>query len=155
LLLGGWLTQNLRQRGWNARTTLGRSAAVALLISGLAMIAAVNAPTGGLQIALLAVAFSVPSLTTIFGPVILAMIAPPPQRNRLVVVIFSWTSISAFFSTYGNGWIVSQYPGDAHTGYATAFGIGGAVLLLGAVAAFALLSPEKSLARFAAYQAAK
>lgn len=155
LLLGGWLTQNLHQRGWNARTTLGRSAAVALLISGLAMIAAVNAPTGGLQIALLAVAFSVPSLTTIFGPVILAMIAPPAQRNRLVVVIFSWTSISAFFSTYGNGWIVSQYPGDAHTGYATAFGIGGAVLLLGAVAAFALLSPEKSLARFAAYQAAK
>lgn len=155
LLFGGWLTQNLRQRGWNARSTLGLSAGAALLVSGLAMIAAVKSPTGAQQIALLAVAFSVPSLTTIFGPVILAMIAPPAQRNRLVVVVFSWTSISAFFSTYGNGWIVSQFPKDPHAGYAMAFGIGGGVLLLGAVAAFALLSPERSLARFAAYQAAR
>ncbi len=155
LLIGGLITQNLHRRGWNARTTLGLSAGVALTISGFAMLAAVTSPTGKMQIALLAIAFSVPSLTTIFGPVILAMIAPPAQRNRLVVVIFSWTSISAFFSTYGNGWIISLFPGDPHTGYARAFAIGGAALLAGAVAAFTLLSPEKSQARFAAYRAAK
>ncbi len=153
LLLGGWLTQNLRERGWKARTSLGLSAGIALVVSGIAMLAAVTSPTGPLQIALLAIAFSVPSLTTIFGPVILAMIAPAAQRNRLVVVIISATSISAFFSTYGNGWIISRFPGDAHAGYAAAFGTGGVVLLLGAIAAFALLSPERSMARFQSYRA--
>lgn len=151
LLLGGVLTQSMRQQGWNARVSLGYSATLALLISGCAMLAAVKSPTGDLQIAFLALAFSVPSLTTIFGPVILAMIAPPSQRDRLVVLCLSATSISAFISTYGNGWIVSQFPADLHTGYATAFGVGGGVLLIGAIAAFTLVFPERSLARFKPY----
>jgi MFS family permease len=149
LLLGAWLTQTMQRRGWSTRHCLGHSAALAMLVSGLAMILAVTSAPGPWQIALLAIAFSVPSLTTIFGPVILAMIAPAAQRARLVVLVISTTSISALFSTYGNGWIISLFPGNAALGFSIAFGCGGAVLLLGALTSFALLHPEKSRARFA------
>ena len=56
--------------------------------------------------------------------------------------------MGAVCSTYGNGWIVSSFPGDPRTGYAVAFGLGGAVLLLGALIGFGLLFPERTLARF-------
>ncbi|MDE8344994.1 MAG: MFS transporter [Acidocella sp.] len=149
LLFGGWLTQRMRAQGWSARLCLGVSSAVTMLVSGVAMIAAVFSPVGALQTALLAIAFSVPSLTTIFGPVILAAVAPDSQRNKLVIVILSATSISAFFATFINGWIIGSFPGDPHTGYQMAFSLGGVMLLLGAVAGAALLFPERTIARFA------
>lgn len=149
LLFGGWLTQTMRLRGWSARICLGWSCSLAMLVSGIALILAVLLPVNPLQTALLAIAFSVPSLTTIFGPVILSTLAPAAQRDRLVVVIISATSISAFFSTFINGWIVSQYPGDPRLGFAVAFGLGGVMLLAGSVAAAMTLFPERSAARFA------
>jgi predicted MFS family arabinose efflux permease len=149
LLGGAWATQMMRVRGWSARICLGLTSALAMLVAGVAMIAAVRAPLGGVQIALLAVGFSVPSLTTIFGPVLLAAIAPPVDRARLVVVIISATSISAFCSTYFNGYVIGQYPGNAPAGFAAAFTCGGIVLLAGAVAGLILIHPERTLARFA------
>lgn len=152
LLFGGWLTQRMRAKGWTARLCLGVSSAATMLISGIAMIAAVFSAVGPLQTALLAIAFSVPSLTTIFGPVILAAVAPDAQRNKLVIVVLSATSISAFFATYVNGWIIGSFPGDPHAGYQAAFSLGGAMLLLGAVAGALLLFPERTMARFARIQ---
>ena len=152
LLLGGWITQAMRGRGWSARGCLGYGSAIAMLVSGLAMIAAVTSPTGPRQIVLLSLAFSVPSLATLFGPVILAAVAPAGQRNRLVVVIISFGTISAFFSTYANGWIVGRFPADPHSGYAAAFATGGGVLLLGALAGWLLLFPERTIARFVRYR---
>jgi MFS family permease len=149
LLFGGWLTQRMRAKGWTARLCLGISSAATMLISGLAMIAAVFSAVGPLQTSLLAIAFSVPSLTTIFGPVILAAVAPDAQRNKLVIVVLSATSISAFFATYVNGWIIGSFPGDPHAGYQAAFSLGGVMLLLGAVAGALLLFPERTMARFA------
>lgn len=155
LILGSWLTQTMRQRGWSARICLGWSSGLAMLLSGAALIAAVQSSAGIVQTGFLAIAFSLPSLTTIFGPVILAAIAPARQRARLVVVIISATSVSAFFSTFMNGWIIGAYPGDAPLGFAIAFGLGGVILLAGALASFLLLFPEQSAARFAAYRQAR
>ncbi|WP_174503218.1 MFS transporter [Acidiphilium sp. C61] len=155
LILGSWLTHTMRQRGWSARICLGWSSGLAMLVSGAALLAAVRSPAGVVQTCFLAIAFSVPSLTTIFGPVILAAIAPSRQRARLVVVIISATSISAFFSTFINGWIIGAYPGNAPLGFAIAFGLGGVILLAGGLASFLLLFPEASAARFAAYRQAR
>ncbi len=148
LLLGSALAQTMRRRGWSARISLGWSSGFALLLSGLALILAVRGEPGAPQTMLLALGFSMPSLTTIYCPVILADVVPPVQRARLLVVIISVGVMGAVCSTYGNGWIVSSFPGDPRTGYAVAFGLGGAVLLLGALIGFGLLFPERTLARF-------
>lgn len=155
LLLGGWLTQVLRNKSWSARICLGHTSALAMLVAGIAMVVAVLSPTGKYQIALLAIAFSVPSLTTIFGPVILASIAPAVQRGQLIVVAISGTSISAFLSTFGNGWIVSKFPQNLHLGYEAAFLVGGIVMLICAVTNFCFLFPEQTKARFERIKAEK
>jgi MFS family permease len=153
LLASGWFTQAMRLSGWSSRACLGISSGLAMLVSGFALVAAVISPVGWGQTALLAAAFSVPSVTTIFGPVILSAVAPPAQRDRLIVVIIAATSIAAFFSSYANGWIVGQFPKNQHYGFALAFGLGGLVLLLGSLFAFAMMFPEKTEIRFRTYGA--
>ena len=107
LLLGGWFCQRMQQNQVPARLSLGHTSTAALAIAGAALLAA-QITTGGLQIALIAIAFATPSLTTVFGPVLLSTIAPPAQRGRLIVVIYSGNSAAALLSTYGTGWIVDQ-----------------------------------------------
>ncbi|MEW6435618.1 MAG: MFS transporter [Pseudomonadota bacterium] len=148
LLLGSWITQSLHKSGLSARMCLGWSSGIAMLVSGVALVGAVLISKGAMQIGLLAIAFSTPSLTTIFIPVILSTIAPARERGRLIVVILAGTSVTAFFSTYSNGWIVGKFPHNAPTGFAIAFGLGGAILLLGALTSFLLLHPERTLVRF-------
>lgn len=152
LLLGGWLSQYMNKRGWNIRLTLGWGSGLAMLVSGTALILAVISAPGILQIIFLALAFSVPSLTTIFCPVILSVISPVCQRARLMVVLISVTSISAFFSTLINGWIIQAYPDEVKYGFSLAFGLGGVVLLIGSLCAFFLLFPEATIKRFATYK---
>lgn len=151
LLASGWCTQAMRLRGWSSRACLGISSGLAMLVSGLALVAAVILPVGWEQTVLLAAAFSVPSVTTIFGPVILSAVAPPAQRDRLIVVIIAATSIAAFFSSYANGWIVGLFQQDQRYGFALAFGLGGLVLLLGSLFAFTMMFPEKTEKRFHAH----
>ena len=153
LLAGSWLTQHLMRRGWSQRLCLGYASGFALLVPGLALAASVYVGAGALQLMLIAVAFAAPSLTTIFGPVILGAVAPPAQRGRLIVVIYSANAISGLVSNAATGWIVQAAGGNGPAGYADAMLFATAILVIGAVAAFAMLFPERTATRFAALRA--
>ncbi|MBV9538381.1 MAG: MFS transporter [Acidisphaera sp.] len=150
LLAGSWLTQHLMQRGWSQRTCLGYASGFALLVPGIALAQSVYVGTGALQLVLIAVAFAAPSLTTIFGPVILGTVAPPAQRGRLIVVIYSANAVSALASNAATGWIVQAAGSNGPAGYANAMLFSAGILVIGAVAAFAMLFPERTATRFAA-----
>jgi MFS family permease len=149
LLLGSWLSQRMLRGGWSRRTALGSASGYALLVAGAALVAGVYS-TGWLQLALIAVAFAAPSLTTIYGPVTLGAIAPAAQRGRLIVVIYSGNAISALFSNALTGSIIQSSGADVAHGYANAMLFTAGILLVGAVAAFALIFPERTLNRFSA-----
>ncbi len=102
LLVGSWIAQRMLQRGVSKRTTLGSASGYALLVSGLALIASVHVE-GMLQLALIAIAFAAPSLTTIYGPITLGAVAPAVQRGKLIVVIYSANAVSALASTPSPG----------------------------------------------------
>jgi len=153
LLAGSWLIQHLMRRGWSQRICLGYASGLALVVPGLALILSVYVGEGAPQLVLIAVAFAAPSLTTIFGPVILGAVAPPAQRGRLIVVIYSANAISALFSNAVTGWIVQSAGNNSPLGYAHAMLFTAGILIVGGVAAFAMLYPERTATRFAAVRA--
>ena len=148
LLSGSWITQALQRRGWSLRACLGNASGLALLIAGLALLLSI-VTSGALQLACVAIAFAAPSLTTIFGPVALGAVAPAAQRGRLIVVIYSGNAASALFSNALTGWIVGEAGSNSALGYAHAMTFTAGILIVGAVAAFALIFPERTIARFA------
>lgn len=148
LLIGSWLTQTMLRRGWSRRACLGNASGASLLASAVALLVAVYSG-GALQLVLIAVAFAAPSLTTIFGPVILGAVAPSAQRGRLIVVIYSANAVSALASNAVTGRIVQGAGTDVPLGYTHAMMFTSAILLIGAIAAFALLFPDRTIARFA------
>jgi len=97
----------------------------------------------------IAVGFAAPSLTTVFGPVILSAVAPPVQRGKLVVVIYSANAIAGLISTYATGWIVDAAGVHRAAGFAHAIGLAGLLLLIGAVVSILMLFPERSISRLA------
>ncbi|TAU73784.1 MFS transporter [Rhizobium leguminosarum] len=148
LLVGSWIAQRMLQNGVSKRTTLGSASGYALLVSGVALIASVHV-SGPLQLALIAIAFAAPSLTTIYGPITLGSVAPAAQRGRLIVVIYSANAISALASNAVTGMIV-QAAGPDHVaaGYANAMLFTAGVLIIGAISAFALIFPDRTIERF-------
>lgn len=148
LLSGSWITQVLQRRGWSLRACLGNASGLALLVAGCALLLSI-VTSGALQLACVAIAFAAPSLTTIFGPVALGAVAPAAQRGRLIVVIYSGNAASALFSNALTGWIVSEAGSNSALGYAHAMTFTAGILIVGAVAAFALIFPERTIARFA------
>jgi MFS family permease len=148
LLSGSWITQVLQRRGWSLRACLGNASGLALLVAGLALLASI-VTSGALQLACVAVAFAAPSLTTIFGPVALGAVAPAAQRGRLIVVIYSGNAASALISNALTGWIVGEAGANVTLGYAHAMTFTAGILIIGAISAFALIFPERTIARFA------
>jgi predicted MFS family arabinose efflux permease len=149
LLLGGsWITQIMQRSGWSLRACLGNTSGLALLAAGCALLLTLIT-TGPLQLVCIAIAFAAPSLTTIFGPVALGAVAPAAQRGRLIVVIYSGNAASALLSNALTGWIVGEAGANVTLGYAYAMTFTAGILIVGAVAAFALIFPERTIARFA------
>lgn len=153
LLVGSWIAQTMLRKGWTRRSALGSASGYALLIAGATLVASIYA-SGPLQLALVAIAFAAPSLTTIYGPVTLGAIAPA-QRGRLIVVIYSGNAVSALASNAVTGWIVGAAGPNAPLGYAHAMLFTAGILIVGAVAAFALIFPDRTLARLGADTAPK
>jgi hypothetical protein len=149
LLLGGsWITQFLQRQGWSLRGCLGIASGLALLAAGLALLLSI-VTSGGLQLACIAIAFAAPSLTTIFGPVALGAVAPAAQRGRLIVVIYSGNAAAALVSNALTGWIIGEAGANTALGYAHAMTFTAGILIVGAISAFALIFPERTIARFA------
>jgi len=119
-----------------------------LLAAGCALLLTL-VTTGPLQLVCIAIAFAAPSLTTIFGPVALGAVAPAVQRGRLIVVIYSGNAASALLSNALTGWIVGEAGANVALGYAYAMTFTAGILIVGAIAAFALIFPERTIARFA------
>jgi hypothetical protein len=138
----------MQRSGWSLRACLGNAAGLALLAAGCALLLTL-VTTGPLQLICIAIAFAAPSLTTIFGPVALGAVAPAVQRGKLIVVIYSGNAASALVSNALTGWIVGEAGSDVALGYAHAMTFTAGILIVGAVAAFALIFPERTMARFA------
>jgi hypothetical protein len=137
----------MQRSGWSLRACLGNTAGLALLAAGCALLLTL-VTSGPLQLICIGIAFAAPSLTTIFGPVALGAVAPAAQRGRLIVVIYSGNAASALVSNALTGWIVGEAGSNVPLGYAHAMTFTAGILIVGAISAFVLIFPERTIARF-------
>ena len=147
ILAGSGLCQLLQRRGASGRVTYAYTSAAALGVSGVALLLA-TLSSGAVQLALIGIAFAAPSLTTVFGPVALAAVAPAVQRGKLIVVIYSANALAALVSNAATGWVIGM-GSSPQAGYANAMTLAATMLLVGAAACLLLMFPERTQARYA------
>ena len=105
-----------------------------------------------MQLVLIGIAFATPSLTTIFGPVALAAVAPDAQRGKLIVVIYSANALAALVSNAATGWVIGM-GSTPQAGYANAMALAATMLFVGAAACLVLMFPDRTHARYERYLA--
>ena len=151
ILAGSMLCQFLQARGAGGRVSYAYTSAAALGVSGVALLLA-TVSSGAVQLVLIGIAFATPSLTTIFGPVALAAVAPDSQRGKLIVVIYSANAFAALVSNAATGWVIGM-GSTPQAGYANAMALAATMLLVGAAACLLLMFPDRTRARYDRYLA--
>ena len=151
IIAGSVLCQFLQGRGAGGRVSYAYTSAAALGVSGVALLLA-TVSSGAVQLVLIGIAFATPSLTTIFGPVALAAVAPEAQRGKLIVVIYSANAFAALVSNAATGWVIG-IGSTPQAGYANAMALAAAMLLVGACACLLLMFPDRTRARYDRYLA--
>ena len=151
IFAGSMLCHFLQARGAGGRVSFAYTSAAALGVSGVALLLA-TVSSGAVQLLLIGIAFATPSLTTIFGPVALAAVAPDAQRGKLIVVIYSANAFAALVSNAATGWVIGL-GSSPQAGYANAMALAATMLLVGAAACLLLMFPDRTRARYDRYLA--
>ena len=151
IIAGSMLCQFLQGRRAGGRVSYAYTSAATLGVSGVALLLA-TVSSGVVQLVLIGIAFATPSLTTIFGPVALAAVAPDSQRGKLIVVIYSANAFAALVSNAATGWVIGM-GSTPQAGYANAMALAATMLLVGAAACLLLMFPDRTRARYDRYLA--
>lgn len=97
--------------------------------------------SGGLQLALLTVAFSIGGVMFAIGVTITAEICPARQRGAVLSITVGLVTTAGLVGPYITGLVVQAADTPA-TGYALAFAVIGVLLLLGGALAVVFVRPE-------------
>lgn len=150
VLAGGYLSQRLILAGLPSRVARAGLLCLCLLAGGLATAAMTFLPAGALQLALLAIGFGLPTLVWTLSPAVIAEVTPVAQRGAMLG-LFSTIANSAAgsFAPYLMGLVVERGATPAE-GYALGFLVLGLLQAVTALAAWALIHPAATIARFQA-----
>ena len=139
----GVLTDRLMNRGVSSRWARGVLGGVAVLVSGAAMVLFPVVPGTGLQIALLTVAFSLGGMMFAIGLTVTAEITPTRQRGAVLAITVGLVTTAGLLAPYVTGRII-QAAATPADGYAVAFTVAGALLIVGGLLAVIFVRPERT-----------
>lgn len=141
----GVLTQWLMRRGVSSRLARGVLGGVAVLIAGLAMVL-FPFTSGGIQIALLTIAFSLGGVVFAIGITVNGEISPTRQRGAVLSITVAIVTTAGLIGPYVTGHIIEAAATTA-TGYALGFTITGILMLIGGLLAIVFVRPEHDARR--------
>lgn len=141
----GVLTQSLMRRGVSSRLARGVLGGVGVVIAGLAMVL-FPVLTGGVQIALITVAFSIGGIVFAIGVTVTSEICPTRQRGAVLSITVALVTTAGLVGPYATGRIIES-ASTAASGYALAFTITGVLLLIGGLLAVVFVRPERDAQR--------
>lgn len=145
-LAQGVTTDWLMKRGISSRLARGVLGGTAVLIAGVAMVVFPLVPAGGVQIALLTVAFSLGSITFSIGLTVSAEISPARQRGAVLALSVGIVTTAGLIAPYVTGRIVQAAASPA-AGYTLAFVVAGVLLLIGGALSVLFVRPERTARR--------
>jgi MFS family permease len=141
-----FITRAMMRRGVSSRIARGLLGGACTFLAGVAMLLLVTAPTGPLQIILLALAFG---LGTPIFPITLtinAEITPSSQRGGVLGTYVALYTLSAAIAPYLVGRIVEDAP-DPVSGYNAAFTLTGLLLAAAGITAALFIRPQRDAAK--------
>ncbi|MFC7447214.1 MFS transporter [Rhodococcus daqingensis] len=152
----GWISGRLISRGVSRRVARGYFSVALVAGAGISMAGFTLLPQGGVQLVLIALAFSLN--TAAFGVALSAIadVVQAKKRGMVLGMLSAVASISGMVAPLVLGFAVGSSV-DKITGYAIGFQSSGALMVVGAVIAVFLINPERDIAliRRRAEQAAR
>ncbi|WP_430330991.1 MFS transporter [Rhodococcus sp. ACT016] len=141
----GWVSGRLISRGVSRRVARGYFSAALVAGAGIAMAGFTLLPQGGLQLVLIALAFSLN--TAAFGVALSAIadVVQAKKRGMVLGILSAIASISGMVAPLVLGFAVGSSV-DKITGYAIGFESSGALMIVGAIIAVFLVNPERDIA---------
>lgn len=137
------LSERHLRRGGSSRSARGVLNAVCLLGGAVCFTCAAVIQQPMISIGLLTLAVSLPTVGAALTPALLAEIAPSKQRNALITVVLSLITVAGILSPALTGYLVE----DGASGWSNTLLVNAAICLVGALSAYALLHPERAVAR--------
>ena len=144
---GGWASEAMMRKGYSSRAARGVLTGTALIVGGLALLAAPFVASVALKITLVLIGVALPSIVYPISPAILAEITPPSQRGAMLGINSAVGTSAGIIAPYLMGSVIE---GAATTieGYSLGFSICGMITLVGGVIGLLFLRPESQRARF-------
>ncbi|MFC9515015.1 MFS transporter [Nocardiaceae bacterium NPDC056970] len=141
----GWVSGRLISRGVSRRVARGYFSAALVAGAGISMVGFTLLPQGGLQLVLIAFAFSLN--TAAFGVALSAIadVVSAKKRGMVLGILSAVASISGMVAPLVLGFAVGSSV-DKITGYAIGFQSSGALMIVGSVIAVFLVNPERDIA---------
>lgn len=149
----GWLSQNLFARGYSSLVARSLIGGGAVSLGGIALIVMPHVEAPMLNLALLVLGISLPSVIYVLSPAIVSEFTPVSQRGAMLTIITAVATSAGLLAPYVMGRVI-ETGATASEGFHQGFLICGVVSLIGGLIGIAFLRPEAEAARFAAANAA-
>ena len=143
-------SERLLRAGVSSNIARAAVNAGALVLGGVSFFLAMAIDGGGyLKVALLALGFLLPLTSFTIGPAIVSEVAPTRQRGTALLITYSVVTVAGFISPAVMGYALQSAGTDVVAGYANAFHVTAALLIVAGFAGFLLLNPDVSRQRLA------
>ncbi|MDG3016385.1 MFS transporter [Speluncibacter jeojiensis] len=143
----GVVTQRLMKRGVSARWARGALGGGVVIAAGVCTWAFVHVPNGPMKLALMALGLGISGVIFTVATTACGQISPARSRGAVLgafVAVYSLAGVAAPFVT---GRLVGDAGSAPIHGYDTVFMLTGIILVVGGIAAVALIRPERDAAR--------
>nr|WP_234827017.1 MFS transporter [Rhodopseudomonas palustris] len=146
VLLTGWLSQRLIQRGVSSRMARGVLGAAPLLVGGAIILTLPYIDNATLRIVALVVGSGLCGSIYVVCPPMIAEFAPVSQRGAAIAIYGALYTLAGIVAPWVMGNVLQHAASPLH-GYLTGYAINGAVMIASGVAGLLLLWPNTEPAR--------
>jgi len=144
--LVAWISQAAHRNGASSRDARGLPTGLLAIASGTMSMTALLLRPGPLQIALLALGYSLGGAIFTLGPAMIGEITPAAQRGALLGIVSAVQTAAGMIAPSVTGHIIAT-GATLRAGYHSAFMLAGAILAIGGIAGMVLLRPEEDAPR--------
>ncbi len=153
LLVGGYLSQQLKSKGVSSRLCRGLLACSTIVVGGCALPFVGYMPTPELKIALLVFGSAIGSTFYVVIPMIVSELTPLPQRAAMLAIVNSVVTTAGALSPYVMGSMV-QDAANPVAGYERGYILLGGLMIAGGLIGAVFIRPEADRKRLAMRAAA-
>jgi MFS transporter, ACS family, D-galactonate transporter len=142
-----YLSLVMTRRGYSSRISRGLLGSLCVIIAGVSLVCVPRAGTGGLEIFLVGLSFSIGSVIFTLGSTLIGEISPPSQRGAMLGITNSIHTLAGLCAPVVMGVLVDINV-DPTSGFRVGYAYAGVLVVVLGVTAAVLINPESDLVNF-------